>query len=90
MNNSCFINSGTFKFQSSSHEENCLADNSGDVSIVGCDDAASWAFDMTSNDNEEEEHTIVVSLDRDSSLCLGSIPGDAVSGYLVQCEDDAE
>ena len=84
-----------FKLQSSFHEETCLTDNSGDVSIVGCDDAASWAFDVMSNDNESEEdeeeaHTIVVSLDRDSSLCLGSIPGDAASGYLVDCEDDAE
>mgnify|MGYP000592523304 CR=1 FL=1 len=65
------------------------------MSIVGCDDAASWAFDVMSNDNESEEdeeeaHTIVVSLDRDSSLCLGSIPGDAASGYLADCEDDAE
>ena len=65
------------------------------MSIVGCDDAASWAFDVMSNDDkseedEEEAHTIVVSLDRDSSLCLGSIPGDAASGYLVDCEDDAE
>ena len=65
------------------------------MSIVGCDDAASWAFDMMSNDDEieedeEEAHTIVVSLDRNSSMCLGSIPGDAASGYLVDCEDDAE
>ena len=65
------------------------------MSIVGCDDAASWAFDVMSNDDkseedEEEAHTIVVSLDRDSSLCLGSIPGDAASGYLVDCEDVAE
>ena len=65
------------------------------MSIVECDDAASWAFDVMSNDDkseedEEEAHTIVVSLDRDSSLCLGSIPGDAASGYLVDCEDDAE
>ena len=65
------------------------------MSIVGCDDAASWAFDMMSNDDESEEdeeeaHTIVVSLDRNSSMCLGSIPGDAASGYLVDCEDDAE
>ena len=65
------------------------------MSIVGCDDAASWAFDVKSNDDEiaedeEEAHTIVVSLDSDSSMCLGSIPGDTASGYLVDCEDDAE
>ena len=79
-----------FKLQSSFHEETCLTDNSGDVSIVGCEDAASWAFDKTYTDDVEKEDTIVVSLDRDSSLCLGSIPGDATSGYLVECEDDAE
>ena len=65
------------------------------MSVVGCDDAASWAFDVISNndeneEDEEEERTIMVSLNRDSSLCLGSIPGDAASGYLVDCEDDAE